>query len=105
MFAPQSVLHGDVVSRTTQGGIAGSGFRLVGHLRGREHDATPQSGVAAPRLLKTEPQQIVLLLSRIVGGRRFLSTTLYGPSGARLIMDDGALAHKIKTRCRKEARK
>ena len=36
---------------TTQGGIAGIG---LGHLRGREHDPTPQSGV--------EALQIVLLL-------------------------------------------
>ena len=34
---------------TTQGGIAGIG---LGHLLGREHDPTPQSGVEAPRLLK-----------------------------------------------------
>ena len=34
---------------TTQGGVAGIG---LGHLLGREHDSTPQSGVEAPRLLK-----------------------------------------------------
>ena len=34
----------------------------LGHLLGREDDSTPQSGVDAPRLLKTEPPQIVLLL-------------------------------------------
>ena len=34
---------------TTWCGIAGIG---LGHLRRREHDSTPQSGVEAPRLLK-----------------------------------------------------
>ena len=43
--------------QTTLGGIAGIG---VGHLLGREHDSTPQSGVEAPRLKKRS--QIVLLL-------------------------------------------
>ena len=32
---------------------------LVGHQLEREHASTPQSGVEAPRLLKTEPAQIV----------------------------------------------
>ena len=44
---------------TTQGGKAGIG---VGHLLGREHASTPRSGVAAPRLFKTEPVHIGLLL-------------------------------------------
>ena len=34
---------------TTYGGIGGIG---LGHLPGREHASTPQSGVEAPRLLK-----------------------------------------------------
>ena len=34
----------------------------LGHLLGREHDSTPQSGVEAPRLLKKEPLQIVFSL-------------------------------------------
>ena len=34
---------------TTEGGTAGIG---LGHLLGREHDSTPQSGLEAPRLLK-----------------------------------------------------
>ena len=46
---------------TAQGGIAGIG---LGHQLGREHDSTPQSGVEAPRLLKTEPLQIVLQVAR-----------------------------------------
>ena len=45
---------------TTQGGIAGLG---LGHLHGRELDLTLQSGVEAPRLLKMDPLQTVLLLS------------------------------------------
>ena len=44
---------------TTQSGMAGIG---LGHLLGREHDSTPQSGVEAPRLLKMVNLQIVLLL-------------------------------------------
>ena len=34
---------------TTKGGIAGIG---LGHLLGREHDSSPQSGVEAPRLVR-----------------------------------------------------
>ena len=50
---------------STQGGIAGIG---LGHLLGREHDSTPQSGVGVPRgacassWMKTERHQIGLLL-------------------------------------------
>ena len=44
---------------TTQGGVGGIG---LGRLLGGEHASTPQSDVEAPRLLKTEPPQIVLLL-------------------------------------------
>ena len=52
------MLHGDVVNLTTLGWIAGSG---LGRLLERDHDSSLQSGVDAPRLLKTEPPQIVLL--------------------------------------------
>ena len=51
---------------TTQGGIAGIG---LGRLLEGEHDTTPWSGVEAPRLLKTEPLQIVLLLLLLFGTR------------------------------------
>ena len=44
---------------TTQVGKAGNGLN---HLLGREHDSTPKSGVEAPRLKKTVPLQIVILL-------------------------------------------
>ena len=44
---------------TTQGGIAGID---LGHILGREHDSTSQSGVVALRQFKTEPHQIGLLL-------------------------------------------
>ena len=40
---------------TTQGGKAGIG---LGHLREREHDASLQSVVEAPRPFKTESRQI-----------------------------------------------
>ena len=39
---------------TTKGGKAGI---WLGHLLGREHDSTLQSGVEAPRVLKTEPSR------------------------------------------------
>ena len=39
----------------------------VGHPLGRKHDSTAQSGVEAPRLLKTEPPQIVLFLFLLNG--------------------------------------
>ena len=62
---------------TTQGGTAGIG---LGRLFGREHPSTPQSGLEAPRLLKTEPPQIRLLLlllflSRVIGQSMRMSTT------------------------------
>ena len=44
---------------TTQGGVVVIG---LGRLLGREHASTPQSGVEAPRLFKTKPREIVLLL-------------------------------------------
>ena len=46
---------------TTQGGIAGIG---LGHLLGKEHDSTPQSGLEAPRLLNgASPDWIIAVVS------------------------------------------
>ena len=39
----------------------------LGRLLGGEHASTPQSGVAAPCLFKTEPPQIVLLFVLLNG--------------------------------------
>ena len=46
-------------SLTTQGGIAGIG---LGHLVGRVHDSTRQSGVEAPRLLKRSLSRLYYVL-------------------------------------------